>query len=69
MKVIIEADMQLSLKGPSGFVDIGPAGITIQGTLVRINSGGTAGTGSGANPMTPHDPDVADNGTQTGKLT
>jgi type VI secretion system secreted protein VgrG len=68
MKIIIEAGMQLSLKGPGGFVDIGPAGITIQGTLVRINSGGTAGTGSGASPITPQAPDVADDGTKTGKL-
>jgi type VI secretion system secreted protein VgrG len=68
MKIIIEAGMQLSLKGPGGFVDIGPAGITIQGTLVRINSGGTTGTGSGASPITPQAPDVADDGTKTGKL-
>jgi type VI secretion system secreted protein VgrG len=42
MTVIIEAGMQLSLKGPGGFVDIGPAGVTIQGTMVLINSGGAA---------------------------
>jgi type VI secretion system secreted protein VgrG len=68
MKVVIEAGMQLSLKGPGGFIDIGPAGITIQGTLVRINSGGAAGTGSGSSPADPKDPDVADDGTKTGKL-
>ena len=28
MKVIIEAGAQLSLKGPGGFIDIGPAGVT-----------------------------------------
>jgi len=48
--VIIEAGMQLSLKGPGGFVDIGPAGVTIQGTMVLINSGGSAGSGPGASP-------------------
>lgn len=63
MKVIIEA-MQVSLKGAGGFVDIGPAGVTIQGTMVLINSGGAAGTGSGASPLTP---DEADDGTKTGK--
>jgi len=68
MKIIIEAGMQLSLKGPGGFIDIGPAGVTIQGMLVRINSGGAAGTGSGSNPVDPKDPDVADDGTKTGKL-
>jgi type VI secretion system secreted protein VgrG len=50
MKVIIEAGMQLSLKGPGGFVDIGPSGVTIQGTMVLINSGGAAGSGSGSSP-------------------
>ena len=45
--VIIEAGMQLSLKGPGGFVDIGPSGVTIQGTMVLINSGGAAGNGPG----------------------
>lgn len=55
MKVIIEAGMQLSLKGPGGFIDIGPAGVTIQGTLVMINSGGAAGSGSGSSPDEPAD--------------
>ena len=63
MKVIIEA-MQVSLKGAGGFVDIGPSGVTIQGTMVLINSGGAAGTGSGSSPK---DPDEADDGTKTGK--
>jgi type VI secretion system secreted protein VgrG len=68
MKIILEAGTQLSLIGPGGFVDIGPAGITIQGTLVRINSGGAAGSGSGSSPVAPQDPDVADDGSSTGKL-
>jgi type VI secretion system secreted protein VgrG len=53
MKVVIEAGLQLSLKGPGGFVDIGPAGVTIQGTMVLINSGGAAGTGGGSSPDKP----------------
>jgi type VI secretion system secreted protein VgrG len=53
MKVIIEAGMQLTLKGPGGFVDIGPSGVTIQGTMVLINSGGAAGSGTGASPQAP----------------
>jgi type VI secretion system secreted protein VgrG len=50
MKVVIEAGVQVTLKGAGGFVDIGPAGVTIQGTMVLINSGGAAGSGSGARP-------------------
>ncbi len=63
MKIVIEAGMQLSLKGPGGFVDIGPAGVTIQGTMVLINSGGAAGSGSGSSPATA-DPPTAANPTQ-----
>jgi len=55
MKVVIEAGMQLTIKGPGGFVDIGPAGVTIQGTLVNINSGGAAGAGSGSSPTAAQD--------------
>jgi type VI secretion system secreted protein VgrG len=68
MKVIIEAGMQISLVGPGGFVDIGPSGVTIQGTMVLINSGGAAGSGSESSPDSPKDPDVADDGTKRGKL-
>jgi type VI secretion system secreted protein VgrG len=56
MKVIIEAGTQISLVGPGGFVDIGPAGVTIQGTMVLINSGGAAGSGSGSHPDAPTKP-------------
>jgi type VI secretion system secreted protein VgrG len=68
-KVIIEAGVQLTIKGPGGFVDISAQGVTIQGTMVLINSGGSAGSGSGSQPAGPNDaktanptePVVADN--------
>jgi type VI secretion system secreted protein VgrG len=56
MKVIVEAGVQISLIGPGGFVDIGPAGVTIQGTLVQINSGGSHGSGTAAQPQDPKQP-------------
>ncbi len=80
MKVIIEAGMQVSLKGAGGFIDIGPAGVTIQGMLVKINSGGAAGSGSGSSPKSPDapkppkapaaptDPDTADDGSKFNKM-
>ena len=55
-KVIIESGVQLTLAGPGGFIDISPGGITIQGTLVKINVGGSAGTGSGSQPQLPEEP-------------
>jgi type VI secretion system secreted protein VgrG len=74
MKLIIEAGMQVTLKGAGGFVDIGPAGVTIQGTMVKINSGGAAGSGTAANPkdpappVEPKAPDEADDGSKGGKM-
>jgi type VI secretion system secreted protein VgrG len=59
MKVIIEAGAQLSLVGPGGFIDIGPSGVTIQGTMVLINSGGAAGSGTPANLAYPDEPKEA----------
>jgi len=60
MNVIIEAGMQLSIKAGSSFVDLGPAGVSISGTLVNINSGGAAGSGAGASPDAPKMPEEAD---------
>jgi type VI secretion system secreted protein VgrG len=60
MKVIIEAGTQVSLKAGGSFVDIGPAGVSIQGAMVNINSGGSAGSGSGSSPASPQEPSEAD---------
>jgi type VI secretion system secreted protein VgrG len=68
MKVIVEAGVQISLVVGGNFVDISPAGVTIMGTMVLINSGGSPGTGTDSRPDSPKDPDVADDGTKTGKL-
>lgn len=53
MNVVIEAGTQLTLKVGGNFVDINPAGVFIKGTMVMINSGGAAGSGSGASPKAP----------------
>jgi type VI secretion system secreted protein VgrG len=54
--VVIEAGTQLSLKAGSRFVDIGPSGVSIQGTMVNINSGGSPASGSGSSPTAPKAP-------------
>src|SRR5205807_6983584 len=53
--MVLEAGVQLSLKVGGNFVDIGPAGVTIQGTMVMINSGGAAGSGVGSSPTAAQD--------------
>src|SRR5580704_7660505 len=59
MTIVIEAGLQLTLKVGPNFVDIGPTGVSIQGTMVMINSGGAAGSGSGSSPDSPQDPEQA----------
>lgn len=64
VKVIIEAP-QVSLKASGNFVDVGPAGVTIKGTMVLINSGGAAGSADNPNctpPAVPGEADKADAG-------
>jgi type VI secretion system secreted protein VgrG len=58
-KIIIEAGARLTLKGPGGFIDINQGGVDIVGTMVKINSGGSAGAGSGASPKAPDDAEEA----------
>ncbi len=54
--LVIEAAMDLTIKGPGGFLRIDASGVTIEGKLVKINSGGSPGSGSGANPELPEEP-------------
>ena len=71
MNVVIQAGMELSLVGSGGFVTIGPSGVSISGTMVLINSGGAAGSGSPGqtpSPKTPTAPDKADDGTKGGAM-
>jgi type VI secretion system secreted protein VgrG len=52
---IIECAEDVTLKGPGGFIRIDSSGITINGTLVNINSGGSPGTGTGSSPVLPEE--------------
>ena len=53
--LVIEAAKDLTLKGPGGFIRIDAQGVTIQGDLVKINSGGSAGSGAGSQPEAPEE--------------
>ena len=59
-KLVIEATTAITIKGPGGFITIDASGVVVQGTLVRINSGGSALSGSGANPASAVDPKPAE---------
>ena len=63
MQVVIEAAVGLTIKAGSNFITIGPSGVAITGTLVQINSGGSALSGSAGSlvsPLSPTDPAQAD---------
>jgi type VI secretion system secreted protein VgrG len=62
MTVVVEAGVSLTLKVGGNFINMNPAGVFIQGTMVMINSGGAAGAGSGASPTPPMAPREADTG-------
>jgi len=56
-KVSINVDQFISINGPGGFIKIDPSGVTIQGTMVLVNSGGAP---SVFMPVAPKDPDEPD---------
>ncbi|MBN3131177.1 type VI secretion system tip protein VgrG [Pectobacterium sp. CHL-2024] len=46
-KVVLEAGAELTLKVGGSFMKIDPSGVSIVGPAININSGGSAGSGSG----------------------
>jgi type VI secretion system secreted protein VgrG len=69
--IVLEATAELTLKGPGGFITIDPSGVAISGMMVKINSGGAAGSGTAGStkdPATPKPPDEADDGTKGGAM-
>lgn len=58
--LVLEAGSQLSLKVGGNFIDIGVNGVSIKGTMVNINSGGSAATGSSPSPTKPTDANPAE---------
>jgi type VI secretion system secreted protein VgrG len=50
--IVVEAP-DITLHGGGGFIRIDSSGVIVKGNLVRINSGGSAGAGSGSHPEAP----------------
>lgn len=66
--LVLESDTKISMKVGGNFINIDSSGVTIQGTLTKINSGGSAGSGSGASPAPPELPEKAGE-TEGGEMT
>ncbi|MGC2530243.1 MAG: type VI secretion system tip protein TssI/VgrG [Candidatus Acidiferrum sp.] len=56
-KLSFNVDQFISINGPGGFIKIDASGVTIMGTMVMINSGGTPSVTA---PIPPDDPDEPD---------
>ncbi|RMV79555.1 Type IV secretion protein Rh [Pseudomonas caricapapayae] len=52
-KLIIEAGLEITLKAGGSFIKIDAGGVTVIGSQVKLNSGGSPGTGSEAAPLLP----------------
>ena len=52
-KVVLEAGSELTLKAAGSFIKLDAGGITMVGPIIKINSGGAPGNGSGAAPILP----------------
>ncbi|WP_139824157.1 type VI secretion system Vgr family protein, partial [Lonsdalea britannica] len=46
-KVVLEASAELTLKVGGSFIKIDPSGVTLVGPSIKMNSGGSAGNGTG----------------------
>ncbi len=53
LKVVLEAGSELTLKGGGSFIKLDGGGVSLVGPVIKINSGGAPGNGSGAAPIMP----------------
>lgn len=56
MKIVMEAGAELTLKVGGSFVKIDPSGVTLSGGSIKMNSGGSPGSGSGWGGQMPIQP-------------
>ena len=53
LKVVLEAGSELTFKAAGSFIKLDAGGITLVGPIIKFNSGGAPGCGSGAAPVLP----------------
>ncbi|VXA79357.1 MULTISPECIES: type VI secretion system Vgr family protein [Aeromonas] len=59
-KIVLEAGAELTLKVGSSFVKVDPSGVTLVGPSIKMNSGGSPGSGSGWAGQMPSLPGVVE---------
>ncbi|AVB28278.1 type VI secretion system tip protein VgrG [Pseudomonas sp. SZ57] len=53
VKVVLEAGSELTLKAGGSFIKIDASGVTLSGPVIRVNEGGSPGSGTPAAPLMP----------------
>lgn len=59
-KMVIEAGSELTIKGGGSFIKLDAGSVTVVGPVVKINAGGSAGSGTGIGIKPPVLPGAAD---------
>ncbi|MFJ2364914.1 type VI secretion system tip protein VgrG [Pseudomonas sp. NPDC087697] len=59
-KMVIEAGSELTIKGGGSFIKLDAGGVTVVGPVVKVNAGGSAGSGTGIGIKPPVLPGAAD---------
>ena len=67
LKVVLEAGSELTFKAGGSFIKLDSSGVTLVGPVIKLNSGGAPGIGSGATPILPGAAKPAD-AAKAGKL-
>lgn len=67
-KVVIEAGSEITLKAAGSFLKVDPAGVHLVGAGVNLNSGGSAGSGSGYSGQVAELPNTLSNEIVVGEL-
>ena len=59
-KVVLDAGAELTISGGGSFIKLDPSGVTLSGPGIKINSGGSPGSGRGQSAAGPELPVVLD---------
>ncbi|ABI55401.1 type VI secretion system Vgr family protein [Alkalilimnicola ehrlichii MLHE-1] len=59
-KAVIDAGAEITLQAGGSFIKVDPSGITLSGPGIRMNSGGSPGSGSGQAALAPEVPREAE---------
>ncbi|HET8848659.1 MAG TPA: type VI secretion system tip protein VgrG, partial [Marinobacter sp.] len=57
-KVVLDAGAELTISGAGSFIKLDPSGVTLSGPGIKINSGGSPGSGSGQRSVMPGMPQM-----------